>query len=131
MDQGREIKTPPHIQGSDAFRPVKLVPREAEKVHSQGLNIHRDLACGLDAVGVKECAAGVGQGRQFRQGLDGAGFVIGQHDAHETGAGAERLFQVAYAHPAVFIHRQVGNRKALLFQPLAHLSAPKDAQCLR
>jgi hypothetical protein len=38
---------------------------------------------------VEERAGGVGDGAEFGDGLDDAGFVICEHDADESGVGAD------------------------------------------
>ncbi len=54
-----------------------------------GAEIERELAGGLDGVGVEESAGGVGDGGEFGDGLDDAGLVVREHDADEFGVGTE------------------------------------------
>jgi len=83
-----------HIQCAGAFGAVDFGAVDGEQVDAEPVDRQAEIARGLDGVGVEierefDAAAGpVGAdiGYEFGdvgQGLDGADFVVGQHDAHE------------------------------------------------
>ena len=103
----------PHVQGPDAFGGVELVPRHREKIHLQFLHVHGDLAHALGRVGVKGHSRLPGQGADLRDGLQGAGFVVGVHDADQDGVRGQGPAHVIRVHPAGAVHGQDGKAKPL------------------
>jgi hypothetical protein len=85
VEHGGEADVAADEEDSDAFGGVDLVAGESEEVdvleRAFGREIERELARGLDGVGVEEGAGGVGDGGEFGDGLDDAGLVIRVHDA--------------------------------------------------
>jgi hypothetical protein len=58
-----------------------------------GAEIERELAGGLDGVGVEECSGSVGDGCEFSDRLNDAGLVVREHDADEFCVGADGGFE--------------------------------------
>jgi len=56
---------------------------DAEQVHSQVVDADRDLADGLRGVGVHDPSGGVHAVGDLRDGLDGAGLVLGEDQGAE------------------------------------------------
>ncbi|MPN49149.1 hypothetical protein SDC9_196763 [bioreactor metagenome] len=59
------------------------------------------------------------EGADFRDGLNGADFVVGCHDRNQNGIVADGFANLRSRDKAFFVHRQVRHFKTLLFQPLA------------
>ena len=57
------------------------------------VDVERELARGLDGIGVEERAGGVGDFGELANGLEDAGFVVGEHDRDEAGVGLEGGFE--------------------------------------
>jgi hypothetical protein len=107
---------------------------EGEKIHLEHVDVDGDFACGLHGVGVKVNVGLFGDAADFFEGLDGAEFIVGVHDADERGgrrrssAGESlRITQTglhcaAYSagiNAAVAIDGKISDRNAVLFQSLA------------
>ncbi len=111
----------PDIQSPDAFGRVKLVPGDAEQIHPQGLDVHRNLAGRLGGIGMDEGSRGVGQARDLGDGLDGADLVIGVHDGDEDGVFAQGAAQIMGGYAAMLIDGEGGYGKAERCQRAARL----------
>ena len=79
-----------HHQCANPLRPAELVCRQAHEIDPELGHVDGDLACGLHRVGVNERAVGVRHLGDARHRLNNAGFVVGQHDRNEFGAGIGR-----------------------------------------
>ena len=67
--------------------------REAHQIDAERLHIDRNLADGLSSVGMQQHAAVFAEPADLRQRLDGADFVVGQHDGDEDRVVADRRGQ--------------------------------------
>ena len=56
------------------------------------------------------------EGRQLRHRLEGADFIVGEHDGHESRVVPQGRAQVLHPDNAVFMYRQKRHFKALFFQ---------------
>lgn len=74
---------------------------EGEHIHTERLDVHRDVADCLDGIGVEPGAMGVGDGGQLRNGLYGADLIIGQHDGNQRGILPDGLFQLGGVYQAL------------------------------
>jgi len=72
---------------------VQLVDRERPEVHAELLDVDRDLAGGLDRVGVEEGAAGVREGGELLQRLDRPDLVVRELDRDDEDRVLERLVE--------------------------------------
>ena len=93
-----------------------------KQIAAQRFYVERQLARGLDRVGVEECAGRVRALGQLAHGLDDAGLVVGEHDADELGIRPRRCVRPS-ALSAHFDHslrraRQKGDLDAALRQLL-------------
>src|SRR5688572_29021196 len=68
-----------------AFRTTELVAREREQIHTKVRYRNRNLADGLDGVGVTPGAMCSGDGRNLSHGLQGTDFVVRVHHADQRG----------------------------------------------
>ena len=73
------------VQRADTLGAVDLVAGEREHVDVVLLHVDRDLADGLDGVGVEEDALLVAELADLGDGLDDADLVVGVHDGDEDG----------------------------------------------
>ena len=80
-------------EDADTLGGVHLVAGDGEEIDvlewAVGAEVDRDLAGGLDGVGVEEGSGGMGDGGECGDGLDDAGLVVREHDADEFGVGAD------------------------------------------
>ena len=97
VEHGGQADVAADEERADALGGVDLVAGEGEEVNvfewAFGAEIERELAGGLDGVGVEESAGGVGDGGEFGDGLGDAGLVVREHDADEPGVGADGCLQ--------------------------------------
>ncbi len=84
-------------EDSGALWRVHLVAGDAEQVYvlERAGEVDGELAGGLYGVGVEEDrgVVGLGDAGQFADGLDGSGFVVGEHDGDEFRIGTEGGFE--------------------------------------
>lgn len=90
------------VEGANTLYGVKFVAAEGGRVDVEGAEINRNLADGLNGVGVQERASRVNAGGDFAHGVDHAGFVVGQHE------GDERRLRGEGGGERGFIERAVG-----------------------
>ena len=76
------------------------------------------MAHRLDCVGMEQHALLPAEGPDLPNGLDGADLIVDIHDGHQAGVLSDSGLQLLQAHQAVFVDRQIGDLKALLFQLL-------------
>ena len=74
------------------------------------------MADRLHGVGVEKNALFPAEGRQLRHRLEGADFIVGEHDGHESRVVPQGRAQVLHPDNAVFMYRQKRHFKALFFQ---------------
>ncbi len=90
--------------------------REGQHIHAQLRHLHRRLTHGLHRVCVQQHAAPSQQAAQFRHRLQGAYFIVGQHQAHQQGIRPQGLLHLSRADKTILVRRQIGNLKALPLQ---------------
>ena len=78
-------------QRTDTLRPIELVRRGGEEIDIEFGDIHRDLADGLGGVAVNESTARTGEFGRLGQRLDGARFIVREHQGHQDGVVTERV----------------------------------------
>ena len=101
-------------QPAHALRAMKLVGAEGERGNAQVVKANADSSHCLHRVAM-ERASGTGLG-QFGDGLDGPGFVVGEHHADEPRLRAPPLRQRIQNDDAGRVHGQPGYGKAVLFE---------------
>ena len=82
-------------EGADANRAAELVRGDGHCGGAEFAEAERKLAGGLGGVGVERDFVRVADRGQLGDGLDDAGFVVGEHGDDEAGFGAEQLGSVA------------------------------------
>ncbi len=99
---------------SRALGRVHLVAGDREEIDVFELarEVDGELGRGLDRVGVEEGAVRLGEAGEFAYGLDGAGFVVGQHDRDETRVGLQRGGEVVRGDDAAGVWLEVGDLDA-------------------
>ncbi len=112
-DAGTEVQCP------HALWRVDLVSAEGEHVDILFLHVDVHVADGLHRIGVEQHAVLFADGADFRDGLDGADFVVGVHDGDQGGLIRNGGFQLIRMDDPVFVHVQIGDFKPFLFQRLA------------
>ena len=83
------------------------------------VDVDRNFADGLHAVGVEENAVLAADFADFGDGLEHADFVVGVHDGDENRLIGDRFPQHVEIDQAVALHRQIGDPIAVLFELLA------------
>lgn len=104
------------VQRADALGGVELVAGEGEHVNVVLFHVHRHMTHGLYRVSVEQNAPLPAESADLPDGLEGADLVVGEHDGHEAGVGADGRRQLLHPDHAVFVDGEVGDLKALLFQ---------------
>jgi len=121
MDLFFERDATADIEGADALGSVKLVAGDGEQINPQLIDADRNLAGRLGGVAMEHGAVGVGDGRQFGDGLDGADLVVGVHDADQEGLFPESGLEVAGGDHAIPVNRQNREFKAQGLEMRGHL----------
>jgi hypothetical protein len=75
-----------HPQRAGALRAGELVPGDGEQIYAERRDVERQLAGRLHGVRVEQRTAGVGDGGELGDRLDGADLVVGVHHRHQRGA---------------------------------------------
>ena len=86
--------------------------------HGEHVNIHRvhvdgHVARGLHRVSVKQNARFMADLADLRDGLDGADFVVGEHDGDKTRVLADRVLDLLRRNETGFMHVQQRHLEAL------------------
>ncbi len=80
----------PDPERARALGAGELVPGDREEVDAECRDVERQLAGRLHGVRVEQRAAGMGDGRQLGDRLDGPDLVVGVHHRHHRGAVGHR-----------------------------------------
>src|SRR5690606_39235361 len=72
-----------HVQGSDAFGTIHLVGGNGGQVNVHLLHVERRLTDALHRISVQENSSLTSHAPYLFDGLNGAHFVVGQHDADQ------------------------------------------------
>ena len=89
---------------------------EGQHIHTQRLDIHRNMTDGLNRIGVEPGAMGMSDGGQLCNGLYGSDLIIGQHNGNQRGILTNDFFQFGRIHKTFRCDGQIGYFKALFFQ---------------
>ena len=117
VEEGGEPGAGAEEEGAGAAGGVHFVAGEGEEVYVLELTgeVEGELAGGLDGVGMEEGAVGPGDARQLTDGLDDAGFVVGEHEADESGVGLEGQMQIVGGEQALVVWLEIGDFDAAAF----------------
>ena len=95
---------------------MKFVGGKRQKIHPETLDIHFQFAGRLHRVRVAEHAFAVTNGRDFFDGKNNAGFVVGPHHGDNRRVGSNRFFEPVQIKRAVGFDRQECHRVAALLK---------------
>src|SRR5580658_9429707 len=124
VDNGGKLHAriaPANIQRADALRAINLVAADGQQVDVVFLHVHRNLAYSLHAVHGEENAVFLGDFADFGDRIDHTNLVVGVHDGDQDGGRPDGGFQLIQVDAPIFLHRQVGDFKALFFEALARV----------
>ena len=110
--------TAPGIQRTGSLWPVELVAGKAEQVNVRGLHINGQVPGSLYSISVEQRAALPAEGAKFRNGLHGADFVVGKHDADQAGIRLQGVRQLLRGDKPGGARRQQGYSETLRLQRL-------------
>src|SRR5437868_8536686 len=68
-----------YIESADALRAIHLVGGDGHEINVELINVERDLSDSLSCIRMKENPALLAELSNFRDGLNDADFVVGQH----------------------------------------------------
>ena len=91
---------------------------EGEKINVLDLHINGQMPRCLHGVGVEQHAPVTAQPADFGDGLNGADFVVGEHDGDQCGVFPECLGHLTGENDSAFRGGQQRDGKALAFQLL-------------
>ncbi len=83
--QQNQILSP--VQRADALGAVELVRAKRQKIDTEHTDIDRELAGGLDGVGMKRYAPLAAHGCKCGDRIEGADLVVGVDDGHDSRPG--------------------------------------------
>lgn len=116
VDQVRDRDAAADVQRADALRGVELVAAQGEHVDVLRLDVDRHVADSLYRIGVEEHAVLLADRADFGDRLDRADLVVRVHDRDERGLVGDGGFELLGHDDAVFMHVEVGDGEAFLFQ---------------
>src|SRR5262249_38265103 len=112
-----DVRMPsPHVQGADPLGSINLVGAEADQIGPAGFHIEGHFAGRLGGVAMKEYAFFLANRADLGNGMQGADFIIGGHDADENSLIRDGVDKLLGAYLPEGINRQVGDDKAVLLQ---------------
>jgi hypothetical protein len=79
-----QFDSPFHPECSNPNRPTNLVSGEGSEVYPPSVEVNRDVAKGLDGVGMHERPSLVGRLSDPRDGLASSGLVVDSHDGNNV-----------------------------------------------
>ena len=91
---------------------------QGEQVDVHGLDVNGQVSGSLHGVGMEQHAVLLADCADFRNGLNGAHFVIGKHNRDQAGIGPDGSFHLLRRHQTFAAHVQKGHLEALLLQAL-------------
>ena len=97
---------------------MELVAGKAEQVNVRGLHINGQVPGSLYSVSVEQHAVLPAEGTKFRNGLHGADFVVGKHDADQAGIRLQGVRQLLRGDKPGGARRQQGYSETLRLQRL-------------
>ena len=110
-----------NIKSAHAFGAVDLMRRERNQIRARALDVERDFSDGLNGVGMEENALFFADFGDFRDRVDRADFVIGEHHGNQDRAAAYRLTHIFSAYAAILIDRKIGDLEALGLKIMASI----------
>ncbi len=125
--QGEKLHPVAHQKGPDPLGPVELVGAQGDQVRPHLVHGEGHLAYGLHRVGVEEGPVGVGHLGHGPHRVEVPQLVVGGHDAHQKGVGAEGLGHLLRVDHAQGVRLQVGDGEA---KPLQKPQGPKKGGVL-
>lgn len=115
-EDGSELHGGAHVEGAAALGGIEFVGADGIEIDFGGGRREAEFACGLDAIGVEEGAGFVSDGGEGGDVVDGAGFVVGVHDAGEDGFRAELAAEDVGIDGAVAVGLEIGDGDAFAFE---------------
>lgn len=101
---------------------------DGEQIDAPGSYVDRDLPGCLGGIGVENDAAGMGDGRQFGDGLQTPVYVVCCHDRHQRGVRGKGLCEGGGVDPAVPVNRQIPHLDTV--QPLQRTAGLQNSGML-
>ncbi len=107
-EQGLDGGSAADEHGADALGAVHLVGADGEQVAADAADVDLDFAGALNGIDMEESAGRGGDFADLFDGLEDAGFVVGEHDADEAGFGADGAENVVRVDEAAGLGRDEG-----------------------
>ena len=107
------------VQRAHALGTVELVAGEGKQVCVPVVHVDGNGPGGLHCVGVEQHARLPGDLTDLSNGFQRADLVIGGHDGDQGRIVRQRPADVVRGNQTVFVHRQIGDAKAVPFQRAA------------
>ena len=107
------------VQRAHALGAVKLVAGEGKQICVPVVYVDGNGPGGLHCVGVEQHARLPGDLTDLSNGFQRADLVIGGHDGNQGRVVRQRPANVVRGNQTVFVHRQIGDAKAVPFQRAA------------
>ena len=86
---------------------------QTEKICAKTFAIQGDVAEGLSGIAMQRYPLISANGREFREWLDDADFVIGQHHTHQLGVFSDGGLKLFGVEETIWLWREKGDAKAL------------------
>ena len=86
---------------------------QAEHINVLLNHVHLDVTHGLDGIGVEQNTLFPAHSANFRNGLNRADFIVGEHHSHQAGVIPNGIPHLLSSDDAVFVYIQQGDFKAL------------------
>ena len=113
VNEAAEHHAPLGIQHADALGAMELVGGKGEHINFLLSHVHLDVTHSLDGIGVEQNALFPAHSANFRNGLNRADFIVGEHYSHQAGVIPNGIPHLLSSDDAVFVYIQQGDFKAL------------------
>src|SRR3990172_1063688 len=122
LDAAFDLGLDPHVFANIERRrslwPVELVARERERVHTEGLHVHRDPSRGGDRVGMEQHTLFAGNGADLLDRLYRADLIVRVHDGDKDRVLVDGPGRVSRINKPLLVHRQIRNGETGFFERL-------------
>ena len=118
LNEAFQRRPPPGVKRPDSLWSVELVGGKRQQVDVLGLGVNGQMPRCLDRVGVEQHPCLPAGRSDLPNGLYGANLVVGIHNGHQAGVGADSLPHLFRRHQAVFMDVQQGDLETLSLQRL-------------
>ena len=119
MQEGREFHSLADEEAADSLGTVKLMSAESEKISRNRTQVNRNLAYGLDGVGVEQNTLLPAEPGKIGNRIDQPGFIVRPHNTHQGCLlRIKTVGEDVPGYQSIGIRSQANNVDTPLFEPV-------------